>query len=190
MTTTENPTTRSRLIDAAEELLLTRRYDAVSVRGICARAGANVSAVHYHFGSKENLVAALLEERLAPLWAHPIDGVLSGPYDVADLVNAIWAPMRELQHDRAGALRLSLLARFVLARPDTAWSTRWFQLDSWAGALTESVPGLSLDQARRRWQLAFTLLLSRLAEPGPMTPESAESLRRFLVAGLGDPLTG
>ncbi|MFD6215422.1 TetR/AcrR family transcriptional regulator, partial [Nocardia salmonicida] len=61
--------TRQRLLIAAETLLLTEPYDEVSVRGICVAAGANAAAVHYHFGSKEALVGALIEDRLGPLWA-------------------------------------------------------------------------------------------------------------------------
>ena len=59
--------TRQRLLAAAESLLLTEPYDEVSVRGICTVAGANSAAVHYHFGSKETLVGALIEDRCGPM---------------------------------------------------------------------------------------------------------------------------
>lgn len=57
--------TRQLLLTTAESLLLSEPYDEVSVRRICAAAGANAAAVHYHFGSKEALVGALIEDRLA-----------------------------------------------------------------------------------------------------------------------------
>lgn len=60
--TTIEPT-RERLLTVAERLLLESGYDNVSVRAINAAAGANAAAVHYHFGSRDRLVAALLEER-------------------------------------------------------------------------------------------------------------------------------
>ncbi|MFJ5288450.1 TetR family transcriptional regulator [Streptomyces sp. NPDC088348] len=62
-------TTRARLLDEAERLFLERGYELVSVRAVNAAAGMNPAAVHYHFGSKEDLVVALLQSRLGPLWA-------------------------------------------------------------------------------------------------------------------------
>jgi AcrR family transcriptional regulator len=55
--------TERRLLLAAERLFAERGIDAVSVRAINAAAGANVAAVHYHFGSKEALLEALIHER-------------------------------------------------------------------------------------------------------------------------------
>src|SRR5262252_7045142 len=47
--------TKARLLDAAGEEFAEKGYDAATVRSICARAGANVAAVNYHFGDKEQL---------------------------------------------------------------------------------------------------------------------------------------
>ncbi|MFI7007035.1 TetR/AcrR family transcriptional regulator [Streptomyces sp. NPDC050145] len=52
--------TRQQLIKAAERLFATQGVDAVSVRAVNAAAGQGPASVHYHFGSKENLVAAVL----------------------------------------------------------------------------------------------------------------------------------
>lgn len=46
---------RQRLLHAAEEVFARKGFDAASVRDICGRAGANVAAVNYYFGDKENL---------------------------------------------------------------------------------------------------------------------------------------
>src|SRR5437870_340900 len=56
--------TRARLVDAAERLFLEADPSSVSVRMINAAAGLNPGAVHYHFGSKDGLVLALLKDRL------------------------------------------------------------------------------------------------------------------------------
>jgi AcrR family transcriptional regulator len=55
--------TRTRLLDAAEQLFAERGLDAVSVRDITDLADANTAAIHYHFGSKQDLIAAVLERR-------------------------------------------------------------------------------------------------------------------------------
>jgi AcrR family transcriptional regulator len=50
---------------AAERLFAERGYEGVSLREIGAAAGSgNNSAVQYHFGSKEQLVVAIFENRL------------------------------------------------------------------------------------------------------------------------------
>lgn len=56
--------TRQRLLDAAEWLFIEKGYEAMSLRHITTRAGANLAAVNYHFGGKEALVHELLSQRL------------------------------------------------------------------------------------------------------------------------------
>lgn len=179
----QSRSTRERLLDAAEELLLANGYDAVSVRAICARADANPAAVHYHFGSKEDLVTTLLEARLAPLWAGRIADIPDPP-SVEALVDAILAPLNQLLADPVGGLRLSLLSRFVLAHPTARWQATWFDLDAWAHALCAAVPGLAEPAARRRCRLAFALLLAQLGPGTELPPAALAALRKFLIAGL------
>jgi AcrR family transcriptional regulator len=47
--------TKVRLIEAAGEEFASKGYDSARIRTICERAGANVAAVNYHFGDKEQL---------------------------------------------------------------------------------------------------------------------------------------
>ncbi len=55
--------TKHRLVLAAERLFAAHGIDAVSLRAVNAAAGTNVASVHYHFGTKESLVEALIAER-------------------------------------------------------------------------------------------------------------------------------
>src|SRR5262245_38219332 len=74
MTETETRTephvdTREALLDAAEKLFSEHGIQASSLRMMTQQAGANLAAVHYHFGSKEGLVKAVFSRRLRPLEA-------------------------------------------------------------------------------------------------------------------------
>ncbi|WP_345498528.1 TetR/AcrR family transcriptional regulator [Nocardia callitridis] len=177
--------TRERLLSAAEGLLLSEEYDEVSVRGICAAAGANPAAVHYHFGSKDALVTALLEDRLEPLWADRL-GAAAEYGSVGAVVDAILGPFVELSADPLGQLHLRLLAKFVLGRHPMAFDQHWFRLGSWVGLL----PDLGARESRRRWIVAFDLIILRFGGGG-LEPEVARAavatLRDFVIAGLTAP---
>ena len=53
--------TRTSILDAARAVLRERGYAALSTREIAAMAGVPLSQIHYHFGSKQGLLVALLE---------------------------------------------------------------------------------------------------------------------------------
>ena len=54
--------TRAKLLDAAGQVFAEQGFQAATVREICARAGANVAAVNYHFGDKLELYTEVLRE--------------------------------------------------------------------------------------------------------------------------------
>ena len=55
------------LIDAAEVEFAERGIEGASLRAIMRAAGANPAAVHYHFGSRNELLRAVLDRTLKPL---------------------------------------------------------------------------------------------------------------------------
>jgi AcrR family transcriptional regulator len=54
--------TRSLILDAARRRLLADGYGGLSTRKVAEEAGVSLSQLHYHFGSKQGLILALLEE--------------------------------------------------------------------------------------------------------------------------------
>jgi AcrR family transcriptional regulator len=183
--------TRERLLSAAERLLLESGYERVSIRAVCAAAEVNPAAVHYHFGSKQALVAALLQSRLGPLWQTSLDDLAGRGATVAECVDAVIDPLVRLADDPIGRLHIRLLARLVLGRQDIGWTARWFTLDPFADLLRQQYPALSAQEARARWMLAFDLVLgqfgSPLAEDRDLSAQAIATLRAFVTAGLCAP---
>lgn len=59
------PETRQKILDTAEALFSVQGYHAISLRDIATEAGVQVALTNYHFGSKEDLFAAIIERRAA-----------------------------------------------------------------------------------------------------------------------------
>ena len=95
------PDTKQKILDTAERLFGEKGYDATSLRQVIAAAGVNLAAVHYHFGSKEELLDALVLRRVAPVNAARIamldrlDSDPSCPPTVEKVLEAFMLPMSE-----------------------------------------------------------------------------------------------
>ena len=87
--------TRARLLRAGERLFAERGIHQVRLREINALAGQrNSSALHYHFGSRDGLVEAILSEHQTAMdrKVRPaLDGLVAGPGEpTVRAVVAIW----------------------------------------------------------------------------------------------------
>lgn len=60
--------TRKRILDAARGLWLERWYDEMTLRELAERAGVALQTVVNHFGNKDAIAAAMLEEPLPEEW--------------------------------------------------------------------------------------------------------------------------
>lgn len=93
--------TRESLILAAERLFAERGYGAVSLREILVAAGQrNKSAAHYHFGSKEGLLAAIFDYRTGPVDARRREMLAAldqggRAYDLRGVLEAFVYPIAE-----------------------------------------------------------------------------------------------
>lgn len=58
--------TTQRILDTAEVLFAEKGFAETSLRTITSKAGVNLAAVNYHFGSKEALIQAIFERFLDP----------------------------------------------------------------------------------------------------------------------------
>ena len=166
--------TSERLLDAAEALFAERGIDAVSVRAVNAAAGANVAAVHYHFGSKDALVEAVLRRRMDALSGRRLAMLDALPTEqppaVHDVVVALVAPLAELAADPAGSGRayVRVLAGLQSGGPDgrrllsAAFAPQFVPFDT---ALARAVP--TIPEAVRHFRLGLVgpLVVQTLADP-------------------------
>jgi AcrR family transcriptional regulator len=62
-TETTAPDTRTRILDLAEQLLLARGFNAFSYQHIAKELGVKPAAVHYHYPSKDDLGASIIQRQ-------------------------------------------------------------------------------------------------------------------------------
>lgn len=105
--TAQGAMSRERILDAAVDLIAERGYSATSVDALCRRAGIVKTAVYWHFGSKEGLLAAVIE-RVASAWIEEIE---KSAYQVGEPVERLsraLAGLRSIVERRPQLLRLLL----------------------------------------------------------------------------------
>ncbi|TXS38290.1 TetR/AcrR family transcriptional regulator [Streptomyces sp. OR43] len=188
--------TRERLLTAAKKLFLEKTPDQVSVRAVNAEAGLNPGAVHYHFGSREGLIAALLEEELRPLWtdrmAQLLHGVTAAP-SVRELVAALVEPFAELVSTGDGRMLCHLLARAALPTGQLPNVSAQFLPAPFEVMLGRALPALPVHEVAERYGLAVSLILETYGRPLSGPPRAAAPFPRaatviaFVTAGLTAP---
>jgi TetR/AcrR family transcriptional regulator, regulator of cefoperazone and chloramphenicol sensitivity len=103
--------TRQKLLDSAGPIFAQKGYYSATVRDICARAGANVAAVNYHFNDKLGLYTEVLNGCARAAHVEQMRAALdqSGtPEDV--LRNVIRARVQGLRNDASPNWQLRIFA--------------------------------------------------------------------------------
>jgi AcrR family transcriptional regulator len=113
-------TSKERLLAAAEQLFADFGIEAVSPRQIALSAGQrNQSAIRYHFGSKDDLIVALLDARISEINERRA-AMLEPPGTAGDmraLIGAIAAPLAErIERDASGSAYVRFLAHLFSDR--------------------------------------------------------------------------
>lgn len=194
-------TTEERLLTVAERLFAEHGIDAVSVRSITLEAAANIAAVHYHFGTKTDLVRALVErrvdevnrDRLAVL--RRLEG--AGTVTARDVAGVWVEPLAALALDPGRRAYLGFVVALMSASPELrALSTDAFRphfprLDA---ALARALPHLDAPVRRMRFGLAAEMSMRALASfdalDAPWRAEHRSVAPRVLVDEIIHACTG
>jgi AcrR family transcriptional regulator len=91
---------RSDLLAAARAVFGARGYAATSLRDVARQAGTTAAMVHYYFGDKDGLFAALLEDALAGVLARVRSGLAAR--DAAGPETALLDVFFDIAHDVLG----------------------------------------------------------------------------------------
>ncbi len=206
------PDTKERILDAAEALFMEQGFAATSLRMITTRAGVNLAAVNYHFGSKDELIKAVFTRRLGPLNLERIalldeleERAEGRPLQPEQVLEAFLISGVRVARDarRGGTLFMRLLGR-AFAEPTEQvrqLMPRQFQevVARYQAALARALP--ELPERELVWRLhfifgaiAYTMGGSdvlRLTSRHPLKEEGtdAETLIRHLVPFLAGGLT-
>ncbi|MFC4296832.1 MAG: TetR/AcrR family transcriptional regulator [Castellaniella sp.] len=216
MATSRSALTRDAILDAAERLFAEYGHDNTSMRQITQTAQVNLSAVNYHFGSKDALVEAVFQRRLGVLnderlrILDALEAKADGqPLKPSAIVEAYFGPL--VRHAcSAGAERRAFmpLQSSTMSDPNGAISALFAAERSavahrFTRALLTSLPGVP--EAEIVWRFHFMLGATAYAImgaesssqamnlPGDTNNIDAEALlarlMSFLLGGLRAPLS-
>ena len=200
--------TRTRILDAAEELFMQHGFEGTSMRHLTSRAGVNLAAVNYHFGSKDALIEAVFRRRLDPMNAERIAALdrLEDP-SPEDIIRAFVSPGLRMIEDAKGGGRnfIRLLGR-TYTEPAKGIRQLIGQMyapamQRYKAALERALPQMPREELVWRMHFLFGTLAYTLAATDTVQliagskPEDRydarlleDRLTAFLASGLAAPL--
>ncbi len=204
--------TKDRIISAAERLFAERGFAGTSLRTVTSEAGVNLAAVHYHFGTKDALLQAVFERRVAPVNKQRLQRLdelerhagANGP-ELEEVLEAFLSPIMHLKRDLEGeGMVWSRFIGRVYSEPleivEKLIHEKFEEVGRrFVAALASTLPHLSDAEIVERLQFTIGVMihtlidLHRIALPGGGTqdrgPATLPHMIRFLAAGFRAPST-
>ncbi len=202
--------TASRIIDAAERLFIRDGTEATSLRAVTREAGVNVAAIHYYFGSRDELLRGVLDRIIKPLNARrlallkqSLDSHHGRPLSVQEILRAFLLPDLELiEALRDRGVEIAHFAARSYAAPSptlkplieeqfSEWSTRFMD------ELARALPRVDREELAFRFRCIIGVIVRLLGAATPRgvaggldTTEILPTLERlvaFIAPGLSAP---
>lgn len=158
-------TTKNKILDAAEDLFADKGFNGTSLREITSQAEVNLAAVNYHFGSKKELIKAVMSRYMNEL-SPRLETALTQVYmaenaNLVDVFSAFIEPLLSLNDFKENGTSnfLQLLGR---GYTDSQGFLRWFLttqypgvIDNFVLAVQKAYPDLTAEEMF--WRLHFTM---------------------------------
>ncbi|MBV7317610.1 TetR/AcrR family transcriptional regulator [Shewanella sp. NIFS-20-20] len=181
--------TKTRILDAAEKLFAERGFSETSLRLITSKAEVNLASVNYHFGSKKELIRAVLARYLDVFMPNASLQIglcqqQNSPASLQQIFTSLVRPLLDLNQLREDGttIFLQLLGRGYI---ESQGHLRWFitthyteHLQNFVKAVSDSAPHIPPEEMF--WRLHFTL--------GTIvfTMASADALREIAAADFNE----
>jgi AcrR family transcriptional regulator len=171
--------TKQKILDAAEELFGENGYSATSLRHIISSAQVNLAAIHYHFGSKQDLLDNVILRKVGPINERRLKlldqfeaEAMSEPACLEKIIEAFLAPAILIEKSHAF---LKLMGRMHSEGLGQGIIQRNFQpiIERFSSALRRAMPDMSSKELA--WKVHFMLgamVFALRGQPG-MDPEAA-----------------
>jgi AcrR family transcriptional regulator len=152
---------RNRILDAAARLFQTRGYHATGMRDVMESTDISAGALHHHFGTKEALAIAVIQERVAPAvrttWIEPIRKASTLSKGITQVLEQIIGDLEE-RRSVAGCPLNNLVVELAFSHPEFREALQAVFVE-WQLALSERLAqttgGARLDRNRRAAAAAF-----------------------------------
>ena len=197
--------TKNKILDAAERLIGEQGYAGTSLRHIIAEAGVNLAAVHYHFGSKEDLLDAVVLRKVKPVndarlaWLDRAEAEAgSGPLKVEKVLESFLIPTAEMASGNPEFVRL--MGRMLTEGMMPRLVEKHFHATGlrFVAALRRAIPELTEEELLWRVHfmvgaMAHTMCIAPIfpliaGDPADLVPRM-QRLVTFLSAGFRAPAT-
>ncbi|MEZ0067660.1 AcrR family transcriptional regulator [Streptacidiphilus sp. MAP12-20] len=190
--------TRDSLLTATVELLAQRGQEGVTLREITDQAGANVSAVSYHFGSLKTLCDSAIEHALEEYLDAQINAVasLDATSGIEDLAAAFTRPMMRALATGGRDLAVMRTVARVGIDPPEGWDrlAAKFQQSRQdiVRKLSANLPGVGEQELEFRVRCAAGLLNWLALAPigAELAAKPPEQIERWLVPVLAGAFRG
>lgn len=158
--------TKSKILDAAEVLFADKGFNSTSLREITSQAEVNLAAVNYHFGSKKELIKAVMSRymnELSPRLESALHALCLDEVQptLIEVFSAFLDPLLHLNSfkDNGTSNFLQLLGRGFT---DNQGFLRWFLTTQYPGVFTNFTQAVQkaypeLSKEEMFWRLHFTM---------------------------------
>jgi AcrR family transcriptional regulator len=172
---TSSADTKEQIITVAERLFAERGFAGTTLRNVVSEANVNLAAVHYHFGSKEELFRAVVQQFARPVVAKELERLAelkaAGLPSVEAILTAmVQSSLEVLAQDEPNRLvRAEFMGR-CRTEPEPVQSIAYQEFaqatEAFLDMLQRVLPEQSRSQLSWKLDLVITALIRVLMEAG------------------------